>query len=130
MYANKSSHKSNWYKGPTTELGQNTVEFALSLLFLLMVVFGIIDFSRAAYSASVIQWAAQEGARAGIVNISNVRPAAESKLVGLDPSQMNVVATQPDTRTVRVEVTYQYHFITPVLPGGVELRGSASMTRH
>src|SRR5271166_4812270 len=47
--------------------GSQLVEFAVSLLLLLMVIFSIIDLSRAMYSYEFVTYAAQEGARYAIV---------------------------------------------------------------
>jgi Flp pilus assembly protein TadG len=47
--------------------GASVVEFALSLLALLTILFGIIEFSIFIYNRQVITNASREGARAGIV---------------------------------------------------------------
>lgn len=50
------------------EHGSQLVEFAVSILALLAVLFGIMDFSRAMYSYHFMSYAAQEGARYAIVH--------------------------------------------------------------
>lgn len=47
--------------------GAELVEFALVLPVLLLVVFGIVDFSLLLYDKAVVTNAAREGARAGVV---------------------------------------------------------------
>jgi Flp pilus assembly protein TadG len=47
--------------------GSQLIEFALVLPLLLILVFGIIDFSLALYDKAVVTNACREGARAGIV---------------------------------------------------------------
>jgi Flp pilus assembly protein TadG len=47
--------------------GSQLVEFAVSLLLLLMVIFSVLDLSRAMYSYEFVTYAAQEGARYAIV---------------------------------------------------------------
>jgi hypothetical protein len=47
--------------------GASAVEFAIILLILLSLVFGIIEFSLYLFNKHVITWASREGARAGIV---------------------------------------------------------------
>jgi Flp pilus assembly protein TadG len=47
--------------------GQSLVEFALVLPLLLILVFGIIDFSVGLYDKAVVTNASREGARAGVV---------------------------------------------------------------
>jgi len=66
--------------------GQTMIEFAFSIPVMLLLIFGLIDFSRAAYTAAVVRWAAQEGARAGIIDlatVATVTQAIEDRLVGL-----------------------------------------------
>ena len=49
------------------EGGASAVEFAIILPFLLVIVFGIIEFSLILFNKAVITNASREGARAGIV---------------------------------------------------------------
>ncbi len=49
------------------ENGSQSVEFALSMLVLFTLMFGIMDFSRVIYSFHYATYAAQEGARYAIV---------------------------------------------------------------
>ena len=113
------------------DLGQTMLEFAFTLPVLLLLLFGLIDFSRAAYTAAVVQWAAQAGARAGIADVDNVTPAIQEKLIGLDADQAVVAVTFPDASTVAVQVTYPFEFVTPVIVQvtgeGFQMSGSASM---
>ncbi len=53
-----------------SELGQSILEFAFTIPIVLLLFFALMDFGRAAYTAAVVQWAAQEGARAGTVNVT------------------------------------------------------------
>ena len=50
------------------EKGQATLEFALVIVFLLAIVFGIIDFSRLFFAYATMSNGVREGARYGIVN--------------------------------------------------------------
>lgn len=113
------------------EQGQTIVEFALSLLMTLTLIFGLIEFSRVVFAISVVQAAAQTGARAGIINRAAITPAVEEKLIGLDVEKADISYSEPAPRTVQVEVVYQFEFIVPLIEtlmgGDVELRGSASM---
>jgi Flp pilus assembly protein TadG len=47
--------------------GSQLIEFSFSILLLLAMVFGIMDFSRAMYSYHFVSYAAQEGTRYAIV---------------------------------------------------------------
>jgi Flp pilus assembly protein TadG len=113
------------------EQGQAAVEFALTMLITLTLVFGLIEFSRAIYASSVVQAAAQSGARAGIIDVTEITTAVEEKLVGLDIEKANISYTEPAFRTIEVEVVYQFEFIVPLIEtitgGDIELRGTASM---
>ncbi|HXF63530.1 MAG TPA: TadE family protein, partial [Caldilineaceae bacterium] len=82
------------------EGGQTLVEFALTITVTLMLIFGLIEFARAVYTMSVVQWAAQQGARAGIAVESNlqatVEAAVEERLIGLDAEKAVIIASQPE----------------------------------
>ncbi|GIV75964.1 MAG: hypothetical protein KatS3mg050_0358 [Litorilinea sp.] len=107
------------------------MEFALSASVILLLVIGMIEFTRAIYTASVVQAAAQEGARAGIVDPAEINEAVTRRMVGLDPDRAIIRSTVRDD-SVQVEVIYPYEFITPFITGvvgadGVQLRGDARM---
>lgn len=122
------------------ERGTTLVEFSAVLIILLTLTFGMIDFGRYVYAVSVVRAAAQEGANTGIevdstgaANLAGVPAAVKGKLIALDTSRANVSVTQPDERTVEVEVTYKFEFITPFLAAAVsnspiDINGSASMS--
>jgi Flp pilus assembly protein TadG len=124
------------------EKGQSLVEFALAGLMLMTLTFGMMETGRLVYTASVVQAAAQEGARAAIVEetvidgtidsatlASIVTPAVASKLVALDPDQVTLdtaalgqvsevenVNRPPIVRnTVTVAITYNYQFMIPFI---------------
>lgn len=104
------------------ENGQSMVEFTFVIGLLVMFTFALVDFSRYVYVTSTIHAAAQEGARYGIgelgygnsVDPDSVQNAVRSKVMGLDPNQVNVKVTAPDAETVEVAVTYEFSFITPL----------------
>jgi hypothetical protein len=99
--------------------GQNLVEYALMLIIFLLMMFGIIDFSRALYSYHFVSHAAREGARWAVVNGADCAddlppskptcpggPATQTDVQsyvsgivppGIDSSQVQVSATWPDT---------------------------------
>jgi hypothetical protein len=121
-----------WQSPLYREQGQAAVEFALTLLITLTLVFGMIEFSRAIYASSVVKAAAQEGARAGIIDVTDIIPAVEAKLIGLDLGKADICyTTVPDLRTVQVEVVYEFDFVVPLIEtiagSEVVLQGSASM---
>ncbi len=120
------------------EQGQSLVEFALSLMVLLVITFGFFDFGRLAFVSSVLQAAAEEGARAGIIlNTTDVQiqAATRARMVGLDADETNVAVSRPDSNSVQVSVTYDYVFMAPfigaLIDGGqVPLTSSARMIIH
>jgi Flp pilus assembly protein TadG len=65
--------------------GQSIIEFALIMPLLLLLVFGIVDFSIGLYDKAVVTNASREGARAGIVYrypaLDTVQLAAEARTV-------------------------------------------------
>jgi Flp pilus assembly protein TadG len=100
------------------EEGQSLIEFSLCVTVLLMLVFGIMDMSRALYTEHFIATAAHQGARYAIVrgatfagtscaSTSTVNCAATQANVvsyvtslvnsGISPSNMTVTARWPGT---------------------------------
>ncbi len=116
------------------ESGQTMVEFALTLMILLLLIFGMIDFGRAVYTASIVQWAAQQGARAGIVDPTTVEAVIDSKLVALDPARATITVTEGSNNMVTVSINYHFEFVAPIVAqivgNGIDLHGSASMISH
>ena len=114
------------------EAGYALVEFAFSLMVLLMLTFGMIDLGRAVYAATVVQAAAQTGARAGVVDVTTAAAVTQSRLIGLDLTKAQIVSTVVNDEQIEVEVTYQFELITPFLAQAISgsqitLSGSASM---
>lgn len=98
--------------------GQTLVEFAVLFPLFVMIVFFILDFGRAIYYFSVIQNAAREGTRYGIVSpndTSGIVAQVKSFAVGLDPNDITVTPTQPDDYTIRVQVNYIFSPVTPIV---------------
>ncbi len=120
------------------EDGSTLIEFALVLTLLLTLTFGMIDLARYVYTVSVVRAAAQEGARAGVIDQAtnaDVQSAAEAKIVALDMARVTVTPSWPATDMVEVEVTYQFEWVTPFLAaafqgGTVEINGRASMAAY
>ncbi len=105
-----------------TESGQAMVEFALCSGILMLATFMVADVARLCFTASAVQAAAQEGARAGIINVGAAESAAREKLelsafttMGQDESNAAVVSVdQPDTDVVQVSIEYEYEFVPPM----------------
>ena len=119
-----------------SEAGQASIEFTLTITMTLLLIFAMIDFSRAMYTASILQWAAQAGARAAIIESSQevVEAAVKDRLVGLDPDAVVVSPLSWSGNVVQVEVTYPFEFVAPIVAqitgDSIEMSSSASMIAH
>ncbi len=108
--------------------GASAVEFAVILPLLVLLLFGIIEFSLALYDKAMITNASREGARAGIVYRVPAVPDAEIATVvntylrnhlvtfGGAPNAMVTVARNGNSPggELKVRVAYTYTFL--VLP--------------
>ena len=112
-----------------THRGQGLVEFALVLLLLLLIIFGVLDLGRVFFATITITNAAREGARYGIKYPAAVLPiqqvaVAEANNNGISINTANVAVTCRDPnpaittftmppcasgRPLRVTVTYSFH---------------------
>lgn len=106
------------------ERGQATVELALVLPVLVLILFGIMEFGRLFSAYLVVTNAAREGARLAAVGaddaaiVARVRDAAGS----LDPAALTVDIEPPASNRfsgteARVTVSYAVYLVTPVLTG-------------
>jgi Flp pilus assembly protein TadG len=123
--------------------GASAVEFAIILPVLLLVLFGIIEFSIAFYDKAMITNASREGARAGIVfrasPLTNVEITdivnnylSDNLITFSGTSVPDITVTPVDTSTLTmgdpltVTVSYPYNYY--VLPGFVAgLTGSINL---
>lgn len=135
--------------------GQALLEFAFVIIFLLLVIFGIIDFSRLFFAYATMANGAREGARYGIVHTpSSAQPGtlacddpaiiarardmmvligAEADVEVLCPGGDVVSADYPvgctDSHHCRIQVvvTSRFDMWTPVLP---QMNLEAQATMH
>ncbi len=110
------------------EKGQSLVEMTMVLSFLFLMSFGMIDISRCVYTSSVVTAAAQEGARVGILDITDIHNTIARTMVGLDITKADITVTVNDD-IIEVDITYDFDFITPLvdpLLDGLVLHGRAS----
>jgi hypothetical protein len=127
--------------------GQALVEFAFVVIFLLLVIFGIIDFARLFFAYATMSNAAREGARFGIVHSDpTYDPAIEDRTRGMlvligadadvqierpggdDPSDPDYPpgCTTPHICRIQVIVTSNFDMWTPVIPA-LPLEAQATM---
>jgi Flp pilus assembly protein TadG len=120
--------------------GAALVEFAIVLPLLLMIVFGIIEFSLLLYDKAMITNASREGARAGIVYsfptpittaaiTQEVNNYLQTHLISLGGASAPTVTAGQCTGSgapLTVTVTYPYNFL--VLPNFVQsMAGSITL---
>jgi len=113
------------------EVGSALLEFGLVIGIFFMFVFGVMDFGRALYTYHFVSNAACEATRYAIVRgSSSTQPVTSTDIEnyvksitpeGIDPANL-VVSTiwSPNDSpgsTVRVQVSENFRFMTPVLAG-------------
>ncbi len=104
------------------ESGQSTVEFGLTLGFVLLFLMAFVDFGRGIYAYSVIAEAAQEGARYAIINptdTNGIDSAARERVVGLEQAQLSITPTSIGSSAMEVQVNYLFQPITPLLENAI-----------
>jgi Flp pilus assembly protein TadG len=102
--------------------GQSVIEFALVLPLLLLVVFGITEFSRAWMTVNILTQAAREGARLAVVTAPDetrvtARVNEVCNAAGVTPSGITLVPPSPSDTERRVTVTVRADF--HVIPGTI-----------
>lgn len=132
-------HCSN--RGEDKEQGQALLEFALVILILLLLVFGIIDFSRLFFGYATMSNGVREGARYATVHPKDdagIMQAARAMMVVIG-APVDVQVSFPDTDNkgnpncrqrrcaVVVTATSNFPVWTPVLPN---VRVEAKATMH
>jgi len=122
--------------------GVSMIEFALVLPLLLLIVFGIVEFSVALYDKAVITNASREGARKGVIYQTPPLTDAQIAQVAIDASAPHLITfggsaspqatvTKPSGGTagnpLTVTVTYEF---TGLLLGDLlsVLTGSQTLT--
>jgi Flp pilus assembly protein TadG len=78
--------------------GSQLVEFALSIMVLLTLVFGMVDFSRAMYSYHFASYAAQEGARYAMVRGASWTSACSTSAPPNFTQKYGCIAAQSDVQ--------------------------------
>ena len=108
------------------ERGAAALEFAFVLPVLFLIATGLIDFGRAIWTQSTLDYAVQAAARCGAVNTSTcsdattIKTYAVSQTYGITVSNSNFTVTTAGTPCngfagVKVQVTYAFTYILPAL---------------
>ena len=116
-----------------SERGQSLVELAISLIVMLTLLAGAVDFGVALYSFVALRDAAQEGALYASIDPDNeieirarVRSASSTPVdlsdtgtVFIDINELPSGATRCEGNgaMIQVEVSYDYQLTMPLLPG-------------
>jgi len=130
-----------------SQYGGTAVELAFVIPILVLLIFGIIEFSLLIYNKTMITNAAREGARYGVVwapeeNLrmtqSNIQLVVENflgnRLISFNPDNTDAIAVVTNGacgdfdvyEPLTVTVTYPYYFLT--LPiGPISLSSEANM---
>ena len=101
--------------------GQAMVEFALVVPVLLLLVFGIMEFSMVMHQYMAVAEGAREGARSAALgsNDAVVAAAAKNAAPGLESSRIEVSVLPTPERTrgesVTVTVSYPVTLVTPLI---------------
>jgi len=134
--------------------GASAVEFAIILPFLMIILFGIIEFSLALYDKAIVTNASREAARAAVVYRWGAAPTlgelqaqseaivsnyVNNRLVTFgtsNPVTVNVteLGTTPN-RSISVTVSYRYDYLVlpafiSALTGGINLDATTEMRRE
>ena len=109
------------------ERGQSLVELAISLVVLLFLLSGVVEFGLAFFQFIQLRDAAQEGALYGSINpantngiIARVRNASEEPIDLADTSLVDVTVTVNGSacagNSVTVEVEFTHNIFMPFIP--------------
>lgn len=114
---------------PDTERGQALLEFAMVIVLLLLLIFGIIDFARVFFGYATMANGVREGARYGIVHPEDeagIKAAARSMMVVIGAAvdvQVNYLDKNVDGSdckthlcTIQVVATSDFGVWTPIIP--------------
>lgn len=104
------------------ERGQSVVELALTLPIVLLILLGMVDFSRMYQAYLTVQHAAREGARLAITGAtdSSITQRVYDTAPTLTQSNITVqvtpaAASRISGGNVTVQVTYPYSVLTPIV---------------
>ena len=113
--------------------GNMAVEFAIVAPTLVLFLFGLIEFSRYAYTQSALNFAAEEATRfavvrGGEVTNTEILDVVRDNLLLLDSGLAAVCVLSPtnaitQTSTVSISIAYSYQPIIPLVADGFTISG-------
>ncbi|MBB5173478.1 TadE family protein [Texcoconibacillus texcoconensis] len=102
--------------------GQGTVELAITLVLLFVILFAIVDFGRIFHANLVLNHIGREAAREVSIGSadSHVASVIQNQSTGIDSGRINIVITPNQTQRSRgsyatIQLSYPVNTITPVL---------------
>lgn len=98
--------------------GQDLLEYALALPVVLLILMSILDLGRVVYVYSSLHNSVRDGARYGIINptdAAGIEMLVRDKVAGLDQTDLTVMVTLPNPETIRVQATYQFAMVSPIV---------------
>ena len=116
----------------TRDRGQATVEFALALPIVAVLVLGIVQLVVVARDQLAVELAAREGARAAAVAAAPAAAATSAAAAAVDLDPLDVSASEHEGH---ISVTVRYRSVTDVplvglAIGDVEVAASVTMRRE
>ncbi|MBT2727433.1 pilus assembly protein [Bacillus sp. ISL-75] len=102
-----------------SQKGQSLVELALVLPVLILLLFGIIDFSRIFHAYLTIDHAGREAARSASIGSDDATvkntAASDATSIGLTTEKVSISGTRTSGTDVTITITYPITFLTPII---------------
>lgn len=141
-YSTPLRHLAGLFRGPESRRGATAVEFAFAAPVVIALLMGVVESGRAVFTQMILYHAAQEATRWAVANPKTtdqtddeynalVKQKAESKMILISSDQMATVSAiaPPDpsdgTRTVSVQVSYDFRFMLPISDKVVQITSSS-----
>ena len=114
-------------KNIKTERGQSLVELSVSLVLLLMLLAGAVEFGMAFFQFVQLRDAAQEGALYGSMNPDDTANIT-ARVQGASNSPINLTTITPvitytgahcEGEGIKVELTYRHNIFMPFIPQAI-----------
>lgn len=111
------------FRSRARQRGDTFVEFALAFLFFILLIFGLVELSRAMWTYTTLAHASRAGARYAMAHGSanpatadQVAAVVDANAIGVDTSQLTVKTTWNPSNTrgaiVQVQVSYPFYLVT------------------
>ncbi len=121
----------SWRQGFRCEFGQDLVEFALVLPFILMLTIGVMDVARVVMIYNTISNAAREGARYGVVyehaNMNQIKTHVIDVSPGVNLTKDNIEVSMSN-QEIEVNITLDVPLIVGYIMDAAGGRGALTLT--